>query len=74
MTAPKELSTPRPELTFFAQEIVNRLGRIPPAERIDAFADTIRVTAELTREIIGRSPELVDEFIRSCQIRLGGLH
>lgn len=65
---------PQLELTFFAREVCNRMALLPPAQQHDAFAAVILVTAELTREILGHKPELVDEFIQLSRAQLGGLH
>lgn len=74
MTEQNDSLIHRPELTFFAREICNRLKALTSAESpaVWLFA-AILVTAELTRELEHR-PELVEEFIRSCRAQQRGLH
>lgn len=74
MTEPNDSLIHRPELTFFAREISNRLKALTSAESPEVWLfAAILVTAELTRELAHR-PELVEEFIRSCRAQQRGLH
>lgn len=49
--------------TFLSVEVCNRFLALPPAERRDPLATVMRLTVEVTRELLEDCPESVDEFL-----------
>jgi hypothetical protein len=45
------------------QEVENRFCAMPDAQRIDPFIDLMRIAVEVTRELMQKRPESIDEFL-----------
>lgn len=55
-------------------EVCNRFLALPPSARVDALATIMRLTVEVTRELLADEPECVEEFLRMCAAQPGGMH
>ena len=53
--------------TLLSQEVCNRFEVLPPAEKTPAAM--VRITVEVTCELLYRSPESVEEYLRLCSVR-----
>ena len=53
--------------TLLSQEVSNRFERLPPAEKTPAAM--VRITVEVTCELLYKQPERVEEFLRLCSVR-----
>lgn len=51
------------KITLLHQEVANRFHALPEVERIDKTMALVRVTAEVTRDLMRDRPESVDEFL-----------
>lgn len=49
--------------TLLHTEVANRFRRLTDAERVDPVLDLMRIAVEVTRELMLKQPERVDEFL-----------
>lgn len=49
--------------TLLSQEVMNRFLRLPATERADALTVLMRITVQVTRELMHKNPDSVDEFL-----------
>lgn len=50
--------------TLLHTEVANRFAALPEVERIDKVLALVRITAEVTRDLMQDCPEAVDDFLR----------
>ncbi len=60
--------------TLLSQEVCNRYERLSPAERILPHVALMRITVEVTRELMQKSPDSVDEFLRMVSAQAGSVN
>jgi len=56
------------------QEVRNRFHALPIAERIDAARALIRITTEVTIELLAQSPESFTEYLRKSPTQMSSGH
>lgn len=52
---------------LLSQEVCNRFARLPPAEQTPAAM--VRITVEVTCELLYKQPDSVEEYLRLCSVR-----
>lgn len=60
--------------TLLSQEVCNRFLKLPMSERMDALNVIMRITVEVTRELMQKNPGSVDEFLRMCAAQPGSIN
>lgn len=58
--------------TLLSQEVCNRYLKLPPDERVDGLTALMRITVEVTRELLAKHPASVDEFLRMAAVPTTG--
>lgn len=58
--------------TLLSQEVCNRYERLSPAERMLPHVALMRITVEVTRELMNKNPQSVDEFLQLCAAQARG--
>lgn len=53
--------------TLLSQEVCNRFEQLQTADKTPAAM--IRITVEVTCELLYRAPESVEEYLRLCSVR-----
>ena len=56
---------------LLSQEVYNRFCALSPIERSDSLVTIMRLTVEVTRELLKDCPESVDEFLYMCRAQQG---
>lgn len=59
--------------TLLSQEVCNRFLKLSVSERMDALNAIMRITVEVTRELMTKRPESVDEFLQMVSAQPGRL-
>jgi hypothetical protein len=54
--------------TLLHQEVENRFCALPDAQRIDPFIDLMRIAVQVTRELMQKRPESIDEFLSTFPV------
>lgn len=60
--------------TLLHQEVANRFRALPEAKKLDPVIALVRITAEVTRELMKHSPESVDDFLRCFETEPRSMH
>jgi hypothetical protein len=55
--------------TLLHQEVENRFCAMPDAQRTDPFIDLMRIAVVVTRELMQKHPESVDEFLSAFPVQ-----
>lgn len=53
--------------TLLSQEVCNRFALLPPSDQTPA--SMVRITVEVTCELLYKQPERVEEYLRLCSVR-----
>lgn len=59
--------------TLLSQEVCNRFLKLPMSERMDALNVIMRITVEVTRELMEKNPKSVDEFLLISSVPYSGV-